>query len=84
MLSVSFARTDKSMYFSTKLKDILSQALDHFGSLKPQPLIWLAIASQVANDSESYSFAHDHLNKISDNPLQLLLDLKALVRPTMT
>ena len=74
VLCAGFASTEHSKYFSIKLRNILSASgplrmLNHHG------FVWLLIASQIANDPDSYEFARLVINGSGGTFLQ------ALVRP---
>jgi len=74
MLTASFRGTQRSAYFSKKLQAFVSEAHDYFGRLTFHPLSWLAIASQIAGDYESYAFAVKVIDCVGGIPLQAVIE----------
>lgn len=71
MLCIAFKPTSNSIYFSRKLKKILSSVtVNHFTIFG---FIWLLTASRIANDKKSYDFARSAINDHGGIPMKLLL-----------
>lgn len=61
VLCAAFAPTESASYFSGKLKVILGK-IKNVTFYNTHGLIWLMIASKIANDDESYEFARTIIN----------------------
>ncbi len=73
LLAVSFAPTEHSKYFTSRLKDIVIK----LHPLKPwgvHSLVWLLLAARASNDPENYEFARTTLNKNGGVSLDLVLN----------
>lgn len=72
MITVAFSNSRYAVYFSKKLRAVIEEAQRGL-SFYVHGLIWLLIASQIAQDEESYEFARSLINQSGGIPLNLIV-----------